>query len=259
MQAIRILQHLVEKNKNDYVSHYRLGKSYFKSDKLSESIASFTAAIKINERFREAYDELLIALEKAERRYDLRETLIDMVATFGETGKLLSDLCKIYYEDGFLTESSTLCQKAITKAPEVAENHIFLGLTFLDSENKDRAIAIVDTAAKRFTKSEFAQYTAGQLNEDGKNPATAYLFFKKGTEADPKSFRCWLGLAKTAFETKNYAEALGAFKQACILNRSNTVEEFRSASGKLKSQRENDSWSIKFNSESLKCRYSAGG
>lgn len=257
LEAIRILQYLVEKNPNDYVSHHRLGKAYLRSEKTDESIAAFHQAVKINPRFKEAYDDLLLVLEKAGRHYDLRETLVDMVKHFGETKKLLSDICKYYYEDGFLSDAAVYCKKAIDKAPEVGENHVFLGLTFLASENKERALAIIDNAAKRFPKLEFAQFTAGQLNEDSKNPSAAYKFYKQGTESDPASFRCWLGLARTAFEIRNYQESLNAFRKSCELDRSKTVQDFRSAAGKLKTSKENSAWSGKFDSEALRCRYRA--
>ena len=257
LQAIRVLQFLVSQNKNDYVSFARLGEAYFSANKIDQSITNYQKAIKINPRYQEAYELLLASLEKQNKRYDVKELLIDMIKLFGEKPDLLSKICRVYYEDGILTEAFQYCKRSIEKAPSVPDNHVLLSLTYKDRGNKKRALAIVQSAAKRFPASEYAQYTAAQMNEENKNTGAAYNFFKRGTEADQSAFRSWLGLAKSAFDIRKYGESLAAFKRACKLNRTNTVQEFRNAASKLKKVNSQSPWASKFNAAALSCRYRA--
>lgn len=255
LQVIRVLQFLLSKKDSDYLSWTRLGQTYSKVEKYTEAINAFQKAIRVNKKFRPAYDGLLIALEKAEQRYDLRETLVDMILQFGQKPALLNRLCEIYYQDGFLEGAQDICQRAISHSPKLADNHVFLGLTYKAANNTPRAIAIIQRAAQQFAKSELAQYHAALLNEENKNTFAAYKYYRRGARADREAFRSWLGFARTAFEIKNYEQAFVAFRHACKLNSQSTVQAFRSAASKLSRSPASSQWKKQFSNESLKCRF----
>lgn len=257
LQAIRVLQFLTSQNKRDYRSLTRLAKAYMENRQYPKAVESSNTAIKINNRYRPAFDVLAQTLEKMNKRYDLKETLLDMLRLFGGQSELLSKVCRIYYEDGFLKEAFTFCKAAISKDHSVPENHVFLSLTYKSVGKDKTALRIAQSAARQFKKSEFAQFTAGELNRESNNNAKAYRFFKTGTEADPTSFRNWFGRAQTSFDTLNYADALVSFKRSCRLKKDKTTQEFRSAAGKLKKINPNSSWTKRFKAAALKCRYQA--
>lgn len=254
LQVIRILENLTQEHKNDYVSYKRLGDAYSEIKNYDESMKNYAKAIKINKRYRPAYDRLLTVLEVTNKTYEYTNTLIDMLVAFGEKPDLVNLLCKTYYKNGYLDDARSVCQKAIQRSPKTADNHIYYGLSLEASKKPKRALAIIKQTAKQYPDSEFAQFTAAEMHQKNNSSLSAYKYYKQCTKADANSSRCWLGLANMAFEVKNFKESLDAYNKSCKLDRSIAIEHFRNSATKLKIAN-NLKWQDKFSSFSLKCRY----
>jgi tetratricopeptide (TPR) repeat protein len=108
-------------------------------------------------------------------------------------------------------------------------------------------------AAYEFPRSELAQYQYAKMLEDQKSYVEALNIYKKGTDADPKSSRSWLGLGNTSFEIRKYEISLIAYRNACRFDKKNAVA-FRKATTVLRNQRNNE-WASKFEEASETCTF----
>lgn len=251
ISQLRTLELSLAKNPNDYVIQTMLGEAHSRAKRAEESVAAFMEAKKINAKYKPAYEGLLKEYERTQDRYEARTTLNDMIKVFGHDPRFYASLCRLYALDNFLEKSVEICRKAIEQDPSNPESYVHLGNSLRDQEEADKAQRVLSDAVKRFPASEPVQTAAGELHLAKKDFVGAYKLFRQAAQSDPKSSRAVTGLAQTSFELQKYEEALGAFVQACKIERK-SLGEFRLAMGKLRSRKDFD-WLSKYEAGMARC------
>jgi tetratricopeptide (TPR) repeat protein len=250
-QEIRILETQVARTPKDYVVQHAAGEAYSAMKKQDQAFQYFSEARRLNANYMPAYESLLRSYKKEGHYHDAVTVAQDMQQVFGDTPEILNELCLLYAHGAFLEKSVETCKLAIQKSPKYARNHVVLGLALKEKDGNSAAAKILQGAAKQFTKSEFAQYAAGELNWERKNAIDALMYFEYAVKADPRSARSQLGLGRVAFEEKKYGQALEGFIQACKLDRT-LISDFRKASAAVRRNNEIN-WSEKYVSGLAQC------
>jgi tetratricopeptide (TPR) repeat protein len=251
LQEIRILETQVARTPNDYVVQHEAGEAYAAMKKQDQAYKYFSEARRLNANYMPAYESLLRSYKREGHFHDAVTVAQDMQQVFGDTPEILNELCLLYAHGAFLEKSVETCKQAIQKSPKYARNHVVLGLGLKEKDGNSAAAKIIQGAAKQFTKSEFAQYVAGELNWERKNSIDALVYFQAAVKADPMSARSQLGLGRVAFEEKQYGEALEGFIQACKLDRT-LISDFRKASAAVRRNNE-VVWAEKYVSGLAQC------
>lgn len=249
---LKVTNILTDKNAKDYEAFYLAGSAYLMMNKKdSEALEALKTSIEINPKYQPAYEKLGEMYEKKKNNYELRILYQDMLDNIGHKIEFLTKLCDINTKDNQEDQALAMCNEAIQKDPKIADNKVNLGLTQQRAGDVDEAKKTLKAAADSHSKSELAQYTYGDLLEAQKNFLEASKYYLAGTVADPKSSRCWLGYAKSAFEIHKYEAALDAFKKACKLD-NKTAVHFRKATTALRNTKE-ATWTKQFETASEAC------
>ncbi|MCB0384614.1 MAG: tetratricopeptide repeat protein, partial [Bdellovibrionales bacterium] len=249
---VRVLKKVVEKAPTNHEAYYILGYAHLNSKEQVDAVASFRRAIKLSKTYRDAYEALLLIFEKAGDNYESRIVLKDMLKQFGKDPSAVSHLCRLDSSDGYLDSAIMNCQKAIKMDPKKPDNHVYLAQSLSDKKNESKAGRVLINASKKYPKSEFVQWAAGQYYFKQSNFPVAAKYFNRAVTADEKSARAHLGFALSVFEQKKYDQALGAFMSACEIDES-VLEKLREAQGKLRSVKEDD-WSKRYSREVYECK-----
>jgi len=249
---IRVRKIVVDKKPKRPKAHLLLGKTYMQSKKTDLAITSFRTAVKLNKKYKPAYQALVAIFNESNNKYEARLVLQDMLVRFGHSSTTLGQLCRLYSIDGFLKEAQQTCQLAIKKAPKIPDNYVYLAQSTKDLKDEKRAEHLFKRAAKKFPKSEIAVWAAADYYSDKKNYPVASRYYKYAVKADPKSWRAQFGLAKSEFKLKKYIESLQAYKSACKLDRK-TYSNLALAAGQLR-QESNYAWSSKFSRVAYSCQ-----
>ena len=249
---VRVLKKVVEKAPTNHEAYYILGHAHLNAKEQVDAVASFRRAIKLNRAYREAYEALLMIFEKAGDNYESRIVLKDMQKQFGKDPSSMSHLCRLDSTDGYLDAAILNCQKAIKMDSKKPDNHVYLAQSLSDKKNESKAGKVLITASKKYPKSEFVQWAAGQYYFKQNNYPVAAKYFNRAVTANDKSARAYLGFALSIFEQKKYDEALKAFMSACEIDES-VLEKLREAQGKLRSIKEDD-WSKRYSREVYECK-----
>ena len=167
-----------------------------------------------------------------------------MIKFFGEKPAYLSQLCEIFSAQAYVEKALEICPKAMERDRGNVENHAFYAQALSEHDEPEKAQKVTETTARMFPQSEAAQWEAGSQAFERKDYLGSYRYFNQCVKADAKSSRCWLHLAKSAFELQKNQEAVDAFAKACNLNRAYTGE-VRKAAAALR-QRKDYTWPSKY-------------
>ncbi len=230
---VRVLKKALESGPKRYDIHYKVGLAYLKSEKFTEATNSMRDAIKIQRRFRQAYDSLLDIFQRTKNNYESRGILRDMVKIFGKDPLIYSHLCRLDSIDGYLESAIKACRRAMSFERDLPDNYVYLAQSLIDSKDETSAGKVLIQAARRFPKSELAQWATGEYYLRQKNYAGAQTYFAKAVLADEKSARSLTGLAVCQFEQENHEDALATLSKACEIDE-NVVDKIREAAGKLR-------------------------
>lgn len=237
-ERIRLLELLRLKYSESEYLLLRLGDAYWLAKNTSKAVETLKTVIKKYPKRRSAYFELLDIYDKTKNNYENRILLSDMAEVFKTDPIVHTRLCKAYATNSFLEQGIEICTRAISLDPTVAENHVYLGLLKKYFKQVVQGERIIRKAAQQFPKSELAQFTAGQLNDEQKNFEAARRSYKACVATNKKSTRCWLGLAQACFQIRDYKQSLAAFENACKIEPTTARIEFRNAVTQLRLKKE---------------------
>lgn len=251
LNEIRTLEVLEQKNTKDPQVHELLGRAYFESKNMEKAAIHYRKALALDKKRGSAFDGLFTVFAATKNSYEQREILQDMLETFGDTPEVHTKMCRFLSQDSFFDKAIEHCKKAIELDRRIPENHVFLGMNYKGLKQIAQATKIIEQAAKSFPKSEFAQFTAGLVNDELKNWETSAHYYKRCIAADRESDRCYLGLAQGKLQTRDYKESLEAFIKACELNRSYYMA-LRNATSSVRLQKQ-ERWVDKFQQATEVC------
>ncbi len=215
LEEVRALEIIKTMGKQPPGFFVRLGEAYAEINKTEEVIKNFRQAISEAPKYEKAYEALYQFYLGKKNTYDARLILLEIIEKFGEKSKWLNEMCKIEIKEKYFDSAKNICQSALVKSPDVAENHVNLALAFKYTEAEDQARKILYSAAKQFKKSEQTQREAGLLSQNAKNYELSESHFGQCGIINPKAGDCFLELAKAQFQLKKYDQSLQSFLNAC--------------------------------------------
>lgn len=243
---VRVLNIITARDEENHEWHMLLGQAYLKqaaslknvndegsARNLTLGIQQLRKTLKLQPKFKPAFDLLLKTFIEQKSNNEARELLLEGVRVFGERPELFRELCRIDSNDGFLVQAVTNCKKSIELSPRYPDHYVFLVQALYDQKEELKAEKQVVAAAKKFPRSEYVQWAAGTLFLRKKNFPVAARYFQVAATLDPKSGRAQFGLAQALFESGRETEALEPFIKACKADRF-TVDTFLAAGGRLK-------------------------
>lgn len=262
-QEVRVLNIVVNKDKDNHQSHYILGNAYVQWEKQTEdlsrkkeirtkAISSLRQSISLNKKFKPSYDLLLNLFIANGENYEARTLLNDMIQQFGKRPGFLNDKCRLLTLDGYLNQAVEECKKAILASKKYPDNYVYLAQAYFDKGEEKRSERMLKIAAKRFPKSEPAQWAAGEFYQKKKNYPVSNRYFGAAVKADPSSLRAHRSYATTLMEVDQPEKALKHFIAACKKN-PNVRSDIATAAAKLRLKK-NYSLSKKFMSAKYKCQ-----
>jgi len=252
LDEIRTLEVLAQRQPKDASVEELIGRAYLSTNNLEKSAVHYRKAIQLDKKRLGAYEGLYDVFSKNNNNYERRALLTDVQKVFGETPEVVTKLCRFYSQDNYIEKGIELCLKAINLNPNIPDNHVFLALNYKASNEVPQSLKIIQVAAKRFSKSEFAQFTAGKMNDEIKNFETSRYFYRRCVKTDPNSDRCWGKLGQAALQLKDFQESLDAFVKACKLNSRAHYTNFRNATTTVRIQRQAQ-WEDKFQNAVDQC------
>lgn len=254
LEQVKLLKDLALKYPNNSRIQYKLGLAYYNYRDADNAVESLRKAIQLRPNFYPPYKTLLSLFKETQNIYESRELLKNTLAQFGETPKLLSELCELTYKDNLIDQGITVCSKAYGADVNNVDNLIYLGQLQMKSgmvaEGQDNILR----AANKNYGNEFAQWAAGQIYLEKKNYHVALRYFKAAVKANSKSARARLGHALSLFALDKYEAALNEFKISCDYDKKLTKDPFRVAANKVK-QAKNYDWTKPYDTAAKRCRF----
>lgn len=260
---VRVLSLLNRKTKNDARVTYILGDAQLKWSKLetnlsekqdleTTAIQNLRLATKLKKTYRPPYLRLAHHFYDSQNNHEARELLIELLrySPRDKDGHLF--LCQLYVEDGFLSQASQNCNRAIQFAPRSPHGYIALAQTYFDQKKLEDAEKTLVQAANLFPNEPSMLTAAGKFFLSGQSYAVATRYFKKAYEIEPKNAQNTSLLALALFEDNLHQEALPYFELACAQD-PKLQERFLVAAAKLRLSK-NSSLGQKYTSLANGCR-----
>lgn len=230
-KQVKTMEVLVKKYPANYDFFIEFARAYLKNDDAPRAISVFKEAIALQPKRKLAYVESIKVADENDKSYELETLLESMKKQFGREPFVYNNFCK-YYSKGSFYKGVDTCREAIQLNPGFADNHVYLGLSYIQQDNVKKGTDLIFQTARRFPSSVFAQKTAGDLSVQNQNWQRAVEYFHQCVRTDNKYEYCFLELAKAKFELGEYKSALHHFKSACDLQLS-ARKEMRKAVTKL--------------------------
>ncbi|MFP5518426.1 MAG: tetratricopeptide repeat protein [Bdellovibrionia bacterium] len=241
----------VANNENDHVGWTIKGRAKLKQKQEKTAMEAFNKAVSLKPDYEPAYLPLIDFYHGKKNYYELRIVLQDMIKNIGKRPHYYRQLCQLSIDDKTYEQALGICREGIGLDSTIPENHTNLGLAQLKTENEVEGMKTLETAAKKFSKSDYAQIQLALVLFEKKDFIKALQFFKRSVVANEKSAIGWTGLGESAFEIQKYEDSLGAFSKACKLDRS-MAPKFRKAMITLRNAN-NREWTAAFEKASDQC------
>ena len=248
---VRILKILAERQPESHDIQFRLAKALWLTRSEDAAIAAFRKSIQLKPDHREAYEALLHIFKTKDNRYESRLVIKDMIKRFGEEGTVVSELCRLHSLDGFLDEAVDSCKLAIRLSPKNPDNHVYLASVYSDRKEDKMANSIYVNAAKKFPRSEFAQYSTGLYFLKLKNYPVAVRYLEAAVKIDPKQSRSRVALGEALLEVGQHERSLDNLLEACVLDHKNRLK-FLTALSKMRALKQ-DRLYRKYEGQTFKC------
>lgn len=241
---IKVLEMTVSNYPENPKGHFLLGMGYkhlylkemtkdnFKTKE--SAIESLSQAIKLDRKYKEAYEQLLPLLMKQElskagHNHFSLSLIKDMIRYLNDPNNY-SLLCEAYYETNFIRQARKACLKATEEDPKQPKNHLYLA--FVQENKKDINKKVEETAVK-FSDSYPVQFQAG-LFFVKENPSLAIEYLGKATEIQPHSHPAHIQLAWLLFNSDRVKKSYKHFFQSCIYSNGKSMKDFQTATAQLR-------------------------
>lgn len=240
---IKVLEMIVSNYPKKPKGHFLLGMGYKQLyikemtkdlQTKTKAIDSLSRAIKLDRKYKEAYEQLLPFLMgtdplKVKHNQFSLGLIKDMIRYLHDPGNY-SLLCEAYYETDFVKQTRKACRKATEEDPKQPKNHLYLAFV---QENKKDIRKKVEEVATKFQDSYPVQFKAGLFFVQ-ENPALATEYLQKATEVQPHSYPAHIQLAWLLFNADRIEESYEHFFQSCVHSNGKLMKDFQTATAQLR-------------------------
>lgn len=254
LNEVRTLKFLLEKEPNRFRPHFLLGQAYERNKQVKEAIDHYRKSVGFAKKHLPSYDAMLRIFRDQSNYYEARLLVQDKIRNVGERKEFFNELCELYEKGGFLKEGVKICQRAIKMDPKHPQNHVYLARSYANQQKKEVAKRVFTNAAKRFKKSEFVLWSAGEFFYQQTNYPAAVRYLQQAVKADSSSARAQLGLAISLFEISSYEKAMKSYLNSCKYDETKeSLMAYRTAIARLR-QEDKWQWANKFTQKEHLCK-----
>jgi tetratricopeptide (TPR) repeat protein len=251
LKEIKDLELGLAKNAKDLNLRVALGVAYSKAKRSEAAMNTFREVMESDPKNLPAHKGLLAELLKQKDTYEARILLHDMIKKFGPKSEFYNDLCRLYSNEGFLEKAVETCGEGTVKDPQFSDNYIYLAQSARDKLEPEKASDVLDKAVKLFPNNESVLIAAGENQLLSKNYSAAYKSYRQAVIANRSSLKAIIGYAQSSLELQKNQESLGAFIQACTIDKK-SAKDLRYAIAKLR-DRKDKAWQMKFEAGLERC------
>lgn len=221
-------------------------------EKATVAIGFFKDAVRLDPKTFEAYFAWITALKEFWTQYhdDTIQVYKQLEAANGNPRAFLVEKCELYVSASLWEEAISTCQESVAVYPDKVDSYTRLATALLVKGDSDKALAVLQKAERRNSKSFLVQSSLGDFYTKDANWVLASKHYTNALKIDPKAAPEYLGLAMSEFKLKKYPEALKAFHQNCYVSKK-LAKEFVNATGQL---RDNVTWHNRYKAVSTGCQ-----
>ncbi|MCX7977914.1 MAG: tetratricopeptide repeat protein, partial [Bdellovibrionaceae bacterium] len=203
------------------------GRAHIYLKQKAEAVEALQGALRANKSYRPAYEALLSLY--SDNFSEKRIIYQDMLASFGRKPDLLKELCDLETDDGDNDAALKICSEAAKADPSNPLPSINIARVKFRTENREEGEKLLANISKQHPSSEVAQFFYAKNLLEQKRYLDAFTKFQDCLRVDRKSDRCWAGLGETAVQIEKHQVAHDAFRNACEINGSWSLEVRRAA------------------------------
>ncbi|MFT5090779.1 MAG: protein O-GlcNAc transferase [Candidatus Latescibacterota bacterium] len=192
------------------LNHYRTGYELLKKRNYRNAAIELEQAISINANYGEAhyllaqsynvlneYNKAISAYEKA------RELGIKPEKAATALGKLYNKAAVASLQQRKYSESASLFDKALQFAPNNAQTHYAMGLSYNGLRDETKAKAAFEKAVKTDPQYAKAHNALADIQHRNREYGPAAITYQKAIDADKKYMAAYGGLARVKFATQD--------------------------------------------------------
>lgn len=135
----------------------------------------------------------------------------------------LIQLCESLVLNSLNADGEKACLRAANKFPKSPLPHIFIGISYREREDLDKAL-IAFTKANTIKSTEMGHTCKAEIFALKNKHDEAVKSFNESLDNNPFSERALIGMAWSELKLKRYSNSLQTFKKACSLNGKNQAE-----------------------------------
>lgn len=268
-KQIKILKHLDLKKPNYYKIHLAIadaskakvyeaitaGEDYkMYQQSLSDAVEYYRSAINLNPKDISPYQSLMTMYKDQENVPEGLALTKTMLAQFGETPNIVTDLCEWTSKFGLVAQTQKACLRASELSPSDAKPLVHMALSIRDSGELEKFQTEIFKIYQRFPNSEDVIDLVGAVHIENKDYINAEKALIKNKNSKLESSR--INLATAFYENEKFEEALNYFSESCPIVNEERRKLLRYFESRLRRLEINgmDNMAFKFQKELNSCR-----
>lgn len=235
--VLHTLEPAAERFPNSSEAHRALGMAYWMNDQYDRSIAQFRMAIELNPRDERAHLELADVLTEAERFTEAERVLREAINALPTSGQAHWKAGRVFQSLHKDLEAVQAFERAAAFKPLAGASRLYviLGRMYLSASDLERSRAAFERSIDIDPNSPEAHRQLGDVYRKLGRHDPALLEFLVAGIIDPQDAASYVGAGQTFLETRQYAEAVGAFKRAVALKPSDKEARYGLATALMRS------------------------
>ena len=217
-----LFHHAIEVTTNNFIAHYNLGVTLWKTGRFQEAIGHYEQAVKILPSYAEAQNNLGVALTQMGRLREAIPHWEQAVRVWPDSAELHNNLGLAFWQLGRTQEGIGHFEYALRIDPQAAGIHYNLGLALRQAGRTQEAIAQWEQALRISPRIAGAHYELGLASSQAGNLKDAIVHYEQALRIQPnyaeaQNDLAWLLATLAPAEGDDPVRALTLAKQACSL------------------------------------------
>ena len=195
--------------------HFALAQVYKKNKQNIEAEEQYKKALQMAPKHLPSFNALFDLYFQQDDYDTAKQLVLKQIELLGERKNFLHKLCAVHIENNFIQEGVKACTKAVEAESSYPESPIYLARALRALGQELKAEKMMNQTARKFTNSEFVQWSVGEYFFQKQQYTVAARYLKKAVQIKAQSARSLLALAMALFHDKKYTQALPMYLRSC--------------------------------------------
>jgi len=209
---------LLKTDKDNHVLLHLLGLVYFKNNQPRKAVECIKKAIKYSPTIGEYHKNLSTSLLAIGKRKSAIFSLKKAIYLDNHDIAAFKILGKVFIEDGLYKDSIKYYKIGINQNPTCIDLYNDLGIALLQSNQKEKAIEILDKALSVDSNNENILINLGNLYQENNTFDKAVLCFQKAIKINDNNYIAYNNLGNVFSRMRDHRKAIKYYKQSIIIN-----------------------------------------